>query len=242
MIFLPYIMFGGRAIIYIILALLPAIFLMRYIYRLDSIEKEPRDLLVKLVLAGVAAALVSILLESAGSYILNIAELPPDAPAYHIITAFLIVAVAEEGTKFFFMYRRSWKHPAFNYKFDGIVYSVFTSLGFAAFENIIYVFNYGPAAILSRAVLSIPGHMNFAIVAGLFYGRAKVCERYGDMEKKKSNIIRGLVFAIILHGFYDACLMIGTSLTMCLFFVFVIVFYIYIFRLLKREAATDTPI
>ena len=99
----------------------------------------------------------------------------------------VVLAVAEEGTKFFFMYRRSWKHPAFNYKFDGIVYSVFTSLGFAAFENIIYVFNYGPAAILSRAVLSIPGHMNFAIVAGLFYGRAKVCERYGDMEKKKSN-------------------------------------------------------
>ena len=242
MIFLPYISFGITAVIYIALALIPAIFLMRYIYRIDSADKEPRNLLVKLALSGVAAALVSILLESAGSALLNVAEISPESPVYHIITAFLIVAVAEEGTKFFFMKRASWKHPAFNYRFDGIVYSVFTSLGFAGFENIIYVFSYGPSAIVSRALLSIPGHMNFAIIMGLFYGRAKVCEKYGDHEGKKKNLIRGFVFAVLLHGFYDACLMIGTALTMCLFFIFVIIFYIYVYKLLKRQAATDEPI
>ena len=36
-------------IIYLLAALLPALFLMRYIYRKDTIEKEPKGMLVGLV-------------------------------------------------------------------------------------------------------------------------------------------------------------------------------------------------
>lgn len=49
--------------------------------------------------------------------------------------------------KLFFLYRRSWRDDNFNYKFDGVVYAVFVSLGFAAFENIMYVFSYGLSVI-----------------------------------------------------------------------------------------------
>ena len=63
----------------------------------------------------------------------------PGSPAYTILLAFLVVAVVEEGTKFWMLKRRTWNHPAFNYRFDGIVYAVFVSLGFAAYENTTYV-------------------------------------------------------------------------------------------------------
>ena len=50
--------------IYVLAAVLPAFFLLRYIYKMDTVEKEPADLLWALLLAGVWAALASILLES----------------------------------------------------------------------------------------------------------------------------------------------------------------------------------
>ena len=53
---------------------------------------------------------------------------------YGILTA-IFVGLIEEGAKFFFLYKFTWKDKAFNYRFDGIVYAVFVSLGFAALEN-----------------------------------------------------------------------------------------------------------
>ena len=85
--------------IYIIAAILPALFLMRYIYRKDTIEKEPPQMLVSLVFLGVAAALVAIVLESIGKGILA-AFIAEDSPAYTIIMAFLVVAVVEEAQSF----------------------------------------------------------------------------------------------------------------------------------------------
>lgn len=57
-------------IIYIAAAILPALFLMRYIYRKDTVEKEPAGMLISLVFLGVAAALIAILLESFGKGVL----------------------------------------------------------------------------------------------------------------------------------------------------------------------------
>jgi hypothetical protein len=45
----------------------------------------------------------------------------------------------------------------FSQKFDGIVYAVFVSMGFAAIENIMYVFDYGYQTGLVRAFTAVPG-------------------------------------------------------------------------------------
>ncbi|HWP21899.1 MAG TPA: hypothetical protein VN417_04065, partial [Candidatus Cryosericum sp.] len=58
-------------LIYIAVAILPALFLMRYIYRKDTVEKEPAGMLVSLVFLGIAAALIAILLESFGEGVLS---------------------------------------------------------------------------------------------------------------------------------------------------------------------------
>lgn len=79
-----------------------------------------------------------------------------------------------------FLHARTWRNPNFNYRFDGIVYAVFVSLGFAAFENIQYVLHYGLSVALPRAIFAVPGHMSFAVFMGLFYGRAKLYEAWGD--------------------------------------------------------------
>lgn len=227
--------------IYILAAVLPAIFLMRYIYRQDKVEKEPSGLLFSLVFMGVAAALASIVLETVGQRILN-SLLDESNPAYTILFAFLVVAVVEEGTKFFFLKRRTWRDYNFNFRFDGIVYAVFVSLGFAAFENIRYVLGYGLTVAVPRAILSIPGHMGFAVFMGLFYGRAKQCEARGDSRGKNLNLWVGYLSAVLLHGFYDSCAMIGNTLSTAVFLLFVILMYIIVIRLIKKESRQDMPV
>lgn len=227
--------------IYVLAAVLPAFFLLRYIYKMDTVEKEPGYLLWALLLAGVWAALASIVLESVGSAVLN-STFSSDDPYYHIIFAFVVVAAVEEGAKLFFLKRRSWRDPNFNYMFDGIVYSVFVSLGFAAFENIKYVFSYGLSVALPRALLAVPGHLGFAVFMGIFYGRAKLCESRGQSFGAKVNMALGYAAAVLLHGFYDSCCMIGTSRATTIFVIFVIAMYFIVFGMIKHVSREDRPV
>lgn len=228
-------------IIYVLAAVIPAAILMCYIYKKDRIEREPPWLLGSLTLLGVAAALVAIVLEILGQSILD-SLVSVNNPKYILLLAFLVVAAVEEGTKFFFLYRRTWRDPNFNYRFDAIVYAVFVSLGFAAFENIKYVFNYGLSVALPRALLAIPGHMGFAVFMGLFYGRAKLCFTFGDRSGCKLNLILGYLAAVFLHGVYDTCCMTGTARSTLIFVVFVLAMYLAVYFLIKHEAKTDAPV
>lgn len=228
-------------IIYLAAALLPALFLMRYIYRKDTVEKEPKGMLVGLVFLGVAAALVAVILETLGTSILS-RFLEEGDPAHTIVLAFLVVALVEEGAKFLFLFWRTWRDPNFNFRFDGIVYAVFVSLGFAAFENISYVMGYGLGTAVARALLAIPAHMGFAVFMGYFYARAKRCSDQGNARGRRRNLWAALLFAVLLHGFYDACALLGTLLSALLFVAFVIAMYIIVIRMVKRESKNDQPV
>lgn len=228
-------------IIYVLAAILPALLLLVYIYNRDTVEKEPPNLLIHLLLMGVVAGLASIALEQIGTAILD-SFISIENPVYVIFLAFLVVAVVEEGTKFFLLYRKTWKNPNFNYRFDAIVYAVFVSLGFAAFENIGYVFGYGLTVAPARAFLAIPGHMSFAVFMGYFYGRAKLLFDYGDKEKSRQNLWLAYLSAVFLHGFYDSCAMIGSTGSTIVFMIFIILMYITVYRMIKNESHTDAPV
>lgn len=227
--------------VYILAAVLPAILLLRYVYRHDTVEKEPPGLLALLLLMGVVSAVCSGFLETLAETLLNML-VSPDSPIYIVLLAFLVVAMIEEGTKFFLLKRCTWNHPAFNFKFDAIVYAVFVSLGFAAFENIQYVLHYGLSVALPRALLAVPGHMAFAVYMGIFYSRAKCCEGDGDFRGMRGNLRRSYLWAVFLHGFYDTCAMAGTFWASVVFIVFIIVVFMRVYRLLKRESAADEPV
>jgi len=227
--------------VYLAAALLPAIILLRYVYLRDTVEKEPVGLLISLLFMGCLAALSSMVLEGIGESILGV-FVDPRSELYVIALAFLVVAAVEEGTKLFFLKRRSWYHPAFNYRFDGVVYAVFVSLGFAALENVQYIALYGLSVALPRALLAIPGHMSFAVFMGVYYGRAKHLENHGYADASQRCLRRGYLIATFLHGFYDACAMTGSNIASLVFGVFVILMFTRAFRTLRMESETDEPI
>ena len=93
------------------LALLPAGILLGYIYRMDTIEKEPTKLLIRLFLFGCLCAVPASILEGIGTTLLD----GVDSTLIKLLAdAFLVVAVAEEGCKFAFLCT-AWRNPAFNY-------------------------------------------------------------------------------------------------------------------------------
>ena len=227
--------------IYTLAALLPAFFLLRYIYRQDKVEKEPVGLIVGLLLRGVLAALLAGMIERVGEFLLRI-FIPQNNLLYPILMAFLVVAVTEEGAKMLLLKHRTWYDPNFNYRFDGVVYSAAVSLGFAAYENLLYVFRFGLGTAAVRAVLSVPGHTCFAVFMGIWYGRARQCVQRGNVPAAQSCLRRGFLTAVLLHGTFDACLMVNTNLSMMIFAVFVLVTYITAWRSVRRESYNDYPL
>ncbi len=225
--------------LYILAAVLPALLLMLYIYLQDAVEKEPLPLLLRLVGMGALAALAALLLEGLGQRLLGVLVRPGTA-LHTLLSAFLVIAAVEEGAKLLFLCRRTWDEPNFNYHFDGVVYAVFVSLGFAAFENLRYVFAFGLGVALPRALLAVPGHMGFAVVMGYFYGRARLRENRG--RSGRPSLVMACLLPVVLHGVYDACCMLGTRLATLIFVVFVCALYLSVFYLIRHEAEADVPV
>jgi len=250
-----------------VLALFPAVFLCFYIYKKDKTEKEPCLLLMLLFALGIATIAPAILFEKALGYLNdqffimllkngvfdeNFEIFPP---VYQFIKAFFVVALVEEGLKWIALRLGTRKDRHFDSFFDGIIYSVFVSLGFAAWENIQYVAMYGFKTGLMRAVLSVPAHMFFAVFMGYFFSlytirrKAKKADEilkqsYGNQNAKSkiSAVSYGLlsiIVPVIIHGFYDFCLFYSTIVTNVLFVTLMSFLYIYCFIKIHKTSKAD---
>lgn len=220
------------------LALLPACILLAYIYHMDTIEKEPLRLLLRLFLLGGLCAVPASILERIGMALL--------APyrgtwRYAALEAFCVVAVAEEGCKLAVL-RSTWHDPAFDYRFDAIVYAVCVSLGFAVVENLGYVYRYGFSAGILRAFTSVPGHCFFGVFMGYWFGSAKYCRFYGFSDGRRQLLCTALV-PMLLHGFYDfCCFMSGNPIFVVAFYVFLPIFFYFSIRCVRKASACDVPV
>lgn len=196
-------------IIILLTALLPALVLVYFIYRKDKYEREPTGMLVKAFCFGALSALASFLISlpfgAMGLY-------PSEAVTVggHIRVALFGAAIPEEVAKFVLLWVFIRKNPYFNEYVDGIVYAVCVGMGFAAFENIGYVFGSQEAWLatgIMRAVVSIPAHFFFAVAMGYYYSKAAF-DRY---DRRRLNIALALIVPIALHATFDAILMVTGS-------------------------------
>lgn len=225
----------------LIAALLPCIVLMYYIYKKDKIEKEPTGLLFKLFIFGCISTIPAVVLEVVGTNILTGIGLDPNSILFILIENFLVVGFAEEFSKRFMLKLGSWKDPNFNYLFDGVVYAVFVSIGFAALENVGYIMSFGLEVAPIRGLAAIPLHAICGMFMGHFYGLAKYFERNGDFSRSKSAMTMSLVIPMLIHGFYDFCASINSEMMGYVWLIFVVVVDIVAIRSVKKYAENDLP-
>lgn len=228
----------------ILVAVLPAIFLISMVYRTDRLDKEPKGLLLKLVFFGILSVIPALIMELIGEGILSI-FVPEDTLIFNFIKCFFIIGLAEESSKFLMTKIGSYEHPAYNCMFDGIVYAVTVALGFALIENIFYVLDGGLSTALVRAITAIPGHAADGVFMGIWYGRAKHMQSIGQHDAEKKNLFLAILIPAIIHGAYDFILFINpdsiiASLAVILFFIlFVIVLFTITIIKTRKIAKTD---
>ena len=222
-------------------AVIPAVFLLVRVERADRLEKESPKLLISLVLFGIIATLIASLGERIGMAVLY-SLFEEESVLFNFLLYFVVVALSEEGAKYVLLKRRTWKNPEFDCQFDGVVYSVFVSLGFALWENIGYVAYYGLSTALVRAVTAVPGHACFGVFMGTWYGLAKRREGAGDLAGAAKCRRAALLVPMLLHGFYDFCATYDDSVMGLIFLVFVVAMFITASRLVRRMSANDAYI
>jgi protease PrsW len=183
----------------LIASITPVMIFLYLIYRKDKV-KEPLKLLAKCFFGGFLSLALALLIDEPiapfGESLSN-----PFFKAFY--EAFLVAAAPEEFAKFVVLYWLVWKSKDFDQHYDGIIYAVFVSLGFALVENILYVFEGGMGVAMMRAVLSVPGHGFFAVLMGYYFSLA----RFHEGPERRKYLILSLAFPILFHGLYDFALM-----------------------------------
>ncbi len=186
----------------ILIAVAPILVVILYIYIQDKYEKEPNGLLLVSFLLGAifSVILVFILYLFTGRWI-------PVTDEYSIwqqfVQAFFVVALAEEFSKYIMVKYFAQPRKAFNEPYDGIVYAVMVSMGFACTENILYVLQGGYTTAILRAITAVPAHAIFGILMGYYMGKAKFSNNRFIFN------MSGLFLAVLFHGAYDFFLFIN---------------------------------
>ena len=231
-----------KAILYFILipALLPVFIILRYVYVLDKNEREPLGFVLKVVVFGAIFSIPCITVEHfMNSVLSSIYDTATIEFAWMENT--VGVALVEEFSKWLVLMLIVWKNRNFDYRYDGIVYAVSASLGFAALENVLYILSYGTGVSIGRAIFAIPGHATFGVFMGFWLSRAKTFWLDGKKIRMKICKLFALGIPMLIHGFYDFLLSEQVSALglQFVFFVYVLLLDFFAWRVIKHEFRTD---
>ncbi len=211
----------------LLLAALPVVIILFIVYQKDK-NKEPMALLIKLFLSGFLACGLTLFISRILRLFLPFMDGPVASKSFVgvLLYAFIGVALVEEFSKWIMTFVSAYQAKEFDELYDGIVYAIFVSLGFAFLENILYVLNSSSInTALSRAISAVPSHACDAVFMGYYLSMAKNYALRGDHEKERKNIAFSILVPAILHGTYDFCLMSGLKILSYVFIVFVIFLY-----------------
>ena len=215
------------------IAIFPGLFISWYIWWRDKHEREPHKYLIACFLFGILSVVPAVILGEIGvsmGYVKG-----PDVFKTFIF-AMVVVGFSEEFSKYIFLRYYIFPKKEFCEPMDGIVYAVMISMGFATFENVLYVFgqeNFESSLTVGilRMITAVPGHASFAIIMGYYVGMAKF-----DTEKRNSYLLKCLLWATAAHGLYDFFLMqeMNAALVFYAFFV-LIAALIFSIRMIKQH-------
>lgn len=208
-----------RLILYVIFGVVPSLIWLFY-YLQKDLHPEPKKMIVKVFLLGALATIPALLLQILFSEALNqfqylaalySPEIYPFLPAIvPIVKWFLVIALTEEVCKYLVVRLFVFNSNALDEPLDIMVYMVVAALGFAALENVLYLFSpidSLPFDILLKTTLSVSFirfigatflHTLCAALIGYFMALSSL-----RGHKRFRLSILGIGLAALLHGLYN---------------------------------------
>lgn len=219
------------------LAVIPGLLIIIYVYGKDKVEKEPKGLIFKLMFFGILSCIAAGYIEAFEDSLLP--DYPKGSLEFALQTSFLEAALVEELVKYTALRTGSWKHPSFNYRFDGIVYGVSAAVGFAIYENIMYVASYGFETAVVRAFTAVPLHAFCGVFMGVFYSYSKKSDILGQNGKRRLFTFLSLIVPMLIHGTYDTLAFLNTEESTFMLLGLVVILYITAISTIKRLSKAD---
>lgn len=168
----------------------PGLALLSYFYLKDKYEPEPLSLVFKMFILGALLVFPIMFIE----YIIDIENLINS----NFIKSFITVGLLEEFFKWFILIYTVYHHVEFDEPYDGIVYGVTASVGFATAENIMYLVTNGIGVAIGRALLPVSIHALLGVIMGYYLGKGKFIASI-----RRRCLTFSILIPSILHGTYD---------------------------------------
>ena len=211
-----------------LLALVPAIVILIYVYNKDLFPENKRDVVIAFLLGASIVLpldfLIPIVEEANDSFFIGIGNV--------FFMEFFRAALLEETLKFMVLFYFASKLTNFNEPMDAIVFGVAASVGYAAHENLGYVFHpdfaeYGAFNIaFDRAFSAIPLHALCGATMGLFFGLALFYDK-----QRNRNLFLSLFLPVVIHGSYNFFWSLNVGIA---------AYILLIFLLIKSSAIMET--
>lgn len=184
---------------YALLYLLVSLF---WLFLFQRGSKVPSKLLAASFIGGFIIAPIAGKLS--GSLELNLLSRSQDFDINQMFLYFLIVAPVEELMKFGVLFIVTLKAKQVAKTADVILLAITVALGFAAIENVFYLYFHDVKSTWPRLLLGNLGHAAYSVFWGYGLGVALL------EEAPFTTLINGLIVATLFHGLYNY--MIGNSL------------------------------
>ena len=186
------------------LSIAPGIAICLFIYFKDKYNKEPLWMLLVSFVLGMFSTIPALIVQIGSG--ISLESLAGKGLVQVAIFAFLVVALSEEVSKYAMVRLFAFNKKAFDEPFDGIVYAVMVSMGFATLENIGYVYQHGMATGIMRMFLSVPAHATFGVLMGYQMGLAKF-----DSTNRGIHLLLAILLPVLFHGLFDFFLFLGNT-------------------------------
>ena len=178
---------SGSDLFYAAMGILPAIFWLTLFLREDRKQPEPKWMISFTFIFGAIGALIALALQLLINFYTPLHIDPPSA------ASLLVFAFIEEFSKFACVYFFVHKKRFFNEPVDGMIYMITGAMGFAALENIFYIFSYSNGDLFGLTIYRFIGAILLHALASGLIG-------YYWLRRR---LVFGIVVATLLHWVFN---------------------------------------
>lgn len=222
--------------------MIPALFWLWFWMHEKHKHHEPRRLILKVFLCGMAAVFISYICQRGVTEYLHLqagdlagADFDAVSDKHYLLT--LIYVIIEEMTKFGAAYVIAFRTRAFNEPIDAFIYLMTAAVGFAAMENTLFLIQ----PLLAGQTLDtiVTGYMRFIGASVLHVASSGVLSIFIGLSFCKKPFIReihvwlGLIVAVAIHWIFNVLLV--TTDGSSTFLVFSSIWVVTIFLILALE-------